>query len=156
METICLETSGFNYLEKRHQIPQRRNLKIQSAADIPANNRLLLWRSYETRNNTVWLNTDYLSVRVDEAYTECLQKNGAVSKINKKFISHLTRAKYTPSAAATVQVSHALPAVRFSCLMQGHGASFQDGVAAGKGFLCAPFWGVQLGDYSAAWVSCTV
>ena len=72
-------------------------------------------------------------------YTGCLQKNGAVSKINKKFIAHLTRAKRTPSAAATVQVSHALPAVRFSCLMRGRGASFQDGVAAGKGFLCAPF-----------------
>ena len=72
-------------------------------------------------------------------YTGCLQKNGAVSKINKKFISHLTRAKRTPSAAATVQVSHVLPAVRFSCLMRGRGATFQDGVAAGKGFLCAPF-----------------
>ena len=72
-------------------------------------------------------------------YTGCLQKNGAVSKINKKFISHITRAKRTASAAATVQVSHALPAVRFSCLMRGRGASFQDGVAAGKGFLCAPF-----------------
>ena len=59
-------------------------------------------------------------------YTGCLQKNGAVSKINKKFISHLTRAKCTPSAAETVQVSHALPAVRFSCLMRGSGASFQD------------------------------
>ena len=88
--------------------------------------------------------------------TGCLQKNGAVSKINKKFISHLTRAKRTPSAATTVQVSHALPAVRFSCLMRGRGASFQDGVAAGKGFLCAPFWGVQICDCSAAWVSCTV
>jgi len=41
------------------------------------------------------------------------QKNGAVSKVNKKFISRLTRAKRTPSAAATVQVSHALTAVRF-------------------------------------------
>ena len=40
--------------------------------------------------------------------------NGAVPKVNKKFISHLTRAKRTPSAATTVQVSHALPAVRFS------------------------------------------
>ena len=39
-------------------------------------------------------------------YTGCLQMNGAVSKVNKKFISHLTRAKRTPSAAATVQVSH--------------------------------------------------
>jgi len=36
------------------------------------------------------------------------------------------------------------------------GASFQDGAAGGEGFLCAPFWGVQICDYSAAWVSCTV
>ena len=63
--------------------------------------------------------------------------NGAVSKVNKKFISHLTQAKPTPSAAATVQISRALPAVRFSCLLRGRGASFQD--SAGKGFLCAPF-----------------
>ena len=73
------------------------------------------------------------------SYTGYTQKNGAVSEVNKKCISHLTRAKRTPSAAATVQVSHALPAVRFSCLLQGCGASFQDGVAAEKGFLCAPF-----------------
>ena len=65
--------------------------------------------------------------------------NGAVSKVNKEFISQFTRAQRTPSAAATVQVSHALPAARFSCLMRGRGASFQDGVAAGKRFLCAPF-----------------
>ena len=76
-------------------------------------------------------------------YTVCLQMNGAVSKVNKKFISHLTRAQRTPLAAVTVQVSHALPAVCFSCLLRGCGASFQDGVAAGKGFLCAPFWGVR-------------
>ena len=54
--------------------------------------------------------------------------NGAVSKVNK-FISHLTRAKRTPSAAATVQVSHALPAVHFSCLLWGRGVSLQDGPA---------------------------
>jgi hypothetical protein len=48
-------------------------------------------------------------------YTEYTQKNGAISKVNKKFISHLTRAQ--PSEAATVQVSRALPAVRFSCLL---------------------------------------
>ena len=88
-------------------------------------------------------------------YTEYTQKNGAVSKVNKKFISHLIRAQRTPSAAATVQVSHALPAVRFSCLLRGRRASFQDGVAAGKVFLCASFWGVQICDYSAAWVSCS-
>ena len=50
--------------------------------------------------------------------TGCLQMNGAVSKVNKKFISHLTRTKRTPSAAATVLVSHALTAVRFSCLLR--------------------------------------
>ena len=65
--------------------------------------------------------------------------NGAVSRVNKKFISHLTRAQLTPSAAATIQVSHALTAVRFSSLLQGRGVSLQDGAAAGKGFLCAPF-----------------
>ena len=65
--------------------------------------------------------------------------NGAVPKVNKKFISHLTRKQRTPSAAATVQVSHALPAVRFSCLLRGRGFTLQDAAAAGKGFLCAPF-----------------
>jgi hypothetical protein len=67
------------------------------------------------------------------------QKNTAVSKVNKKFISYLTRAQRTPSTATTVKVSHALPAVRFSCLQRGRGASFQDGVATGKAFLFAPF-----------------
>ena len=55
-------------------------------------------------------------------YRGYTQKNGA--KVNKKLISHFTRAQRTPSAAATVQVSYALPAVRFSCLMRGRGASF--------------------------------
>jgi hypothetical protein len=57
--------------------------------------------------------------------------NGADSKFNKKFISHLTRAKRTPSAAATVQVSHALLVVRFSWLLRDNGVSFQGGTAAG-------------------------
>ena len=47
------------------------------------------------------------------------QKNCVYSAVNKTFISHLTRAQPTPSAAATVQVSHALPAYRFSCLLRG-------------------------------------
>jgi hypothetical protein len=72
-------------------------------------------------------------------YTEYTQKNGAVSKVNRKFISHLTRTKRRPSAAATVQVSYALPAVRFSCLLRGRVASFKNGVAAANGFLCALF-----------------
>ena len=45
--------------------------------------------------------------------------SGTVSKVNKKFISHLTRAQRTPSAAATIQVSHALPAVRLLVLTAG-------------------------------------
>ena len=57
--------------------------------------------------------------------------NGEVSKVNKKFISHLTRAQRTPLATATLQVSHALPAVRFSCLLRGRGVSLQDGAVAG-------------------------
>jgi hypothetical protein len=67
------------------------------------------------------------------------QKNGSVSKVDNKFISHHTRAQHTLSAAGTAQVSHALPAVRFSCLLRGRGSSFQDGVAAGESFLCVPF-----------------
>ena len=55
---------------------------------------------------------------VSVTYTGCLQMNGAVSEVNK-FISHLTRAKRTPSVAATVQVSHALPAVRSLVLTAG-------------------------------------
>ena len=44
----------------------------------------------------------------DFVYTGYTQKNVAISKVNKKFISQLTRAQPTPSAEATVQVSHAL------------------------------------------------
>jgi hypothetical protein len=56
------------------------------------------------------------------------QKNGAVSKVNKKFISHLTRAQRTPSAATTVQVSY----VRFWCLLRGHKVHKGHVVAIGK------------------------
>jgi hypothetical protein len=80
-------------------------------------------------------NHEYAYVR-NTGYT---QKNGAISKFSKQFISHPTRAQHTLSAAGTVQVSHALPAVRFSCLLRGRGTSFHDGVAAGEGFLCASF-----------------
>jgi hypothetical protein len=70
------------------------------------------------------------------------QKNGSVSKVYKKFISHLTRVQCTPSAAATVQVSHVLPAVRFSCLLQDCRASFQDGVTASFCYIlrCPDLW----------------
>ena len=87
-----------------------------------------MWKSEQLSNDTT-----------DHIYTGYTQKDGAVSRVNKKFISHLTRVQRTTSTAATVQVSHALPTVRFSCLLQGSGVSFQDGVAAGKGFVCPPF-----------------
>jgi hypothetical protein len=44
--------------------------------------------------------------RPTNCYTGHTQKNGAVSNVNKTFISHLTRAQHTPTAAVTVQVSH--------------------------------------------------
>jgi hypothetical protein len=40
---------------------------------------------------------------VNEWHTGYTQKNGAVSKVNNNFISHLTRAQHTPSVAATVK-----------------------------------------------------
>jgi hypothetical protein len=40
------------------------------------------------------------------------QKNGAVSKVNKKFISHLTWAQPTPSAAATVAAADGVRCAR--------------------------------------------
>jgi hypothetical protein len=60
------------------------------------------------------------------------QNNGEVSEVDKEFISHPTQAQHKLSAAETVQVSHALPAVRLLCLLRGRGT-------AGAGFLCAPF-----------------
>ena len=51
---------------------------------------------------------DEFTVHIAACNTGYTQKNGAVSKVNNKFISRLTRAQRTPSAAATVQVSHAL------------------------------------------------
>ena len=105
--------------------------------DVPLHCKIIC--TTNSRQTQCSTNLTHFFTAVICTYTGCLQKNGAVSKINKKFISHFTPAQRTPSAAATVQVSHALPAVRFSCLMRGRGASFQDGIAAGKGFMCAPF-----------------
>jgi hypothetical protein len=53
------------------------------------------------------------------SYTGYTQKNSAVSKVNKKFISHFARAQRTPTAATTIQVFRALPIVRLSCLLRG-------------------------------------
>jgi hypothetical protein len=69
-------------------------------------------------------------------YTGHTQKNGAVSELLNKFF--IIWAQLTLSAARNVQVSFILLAVRFSCLLRGRG-TFQDGVAAGEGFLLLRF-----------------
>jgi hypothetical protein len=81
----------------------------------------------------------YCGLLNDTHRTGNTQKNGAISKVDKNVIFHPTRAQLTLSATDTVQVSHALPAVRFPCLLWARGTRFQDGVAAGEGFLCVPF-----------------
>ena len=63
-------------------------------------------RIYTTKEGTQKLRNE-LNYEYSKNSGTCAQMNGAVSKVNKKFISHLTRAQCTPSAAATVQVSHA-------------------------------------------------
>ena len=47
--------------------------------------------------------------------------NDAVSKVNKKFISHLTRAKRTPLAAAAVPVSYVLITILQCVHLGSHG-----------------------------------
>jgi hypothetical protein len=86
-------------------------------------------------------------------HTRTHARNGAVSRVDKQFISRHTWPQHTLSAAETVQVLHALPAVHFWRLLLGCGTSFQDGVAAGEGFLCALFWGDQTCVYSGMRVS---
>jgi hypothetical protein len=62
-----------------------------------------------------------------------------LQKLIKRLFFLPTRAHHTLSGAGTVPVSHALPAVRFSCLLRGLKTSFQDGVTAGAGFMPARF-----------------
>jgi hypothetical protein len=47
------------------------------------------------------------------------QKKSAILEAIKNIISHSTLTQHTLSAAGTVQVSHALPSVCFSCLLRG-------------------------------------
>ena len=73
------------------------------------------------------------------AYTGYTQKNGAVSKITRNLFLNLTRAQRTPSAAATVQVSHALPAVRFSCYCGAAGPVYKMASQQEKAFCVLRF-----------------
>jgi hypothetical protein len=52
-----------------------------------------------------------MNIKLHVLCTVCTQKNGTVSKVNKKSISNFTRAQHASSAAAAVQVSGALPAI---------------------------------------------
>ena len=63
-------------------------------------------------------------------------KNGAVSEVNKKFISHLTQHNVHHQQQ---QLSKFLMRYQQFTSHAYCGASFQDGIAAGKGSLCAPF-----------------
>jgi hypothetical protein len=62
------------------------------------------WQSKYTKtftyNPLLWQRVSNFS---KPRYSEYLQKNGAISKVINKFISHLTQAQRTPSAGATVQ-----------------------------------------------------
>jgi hypothetical protein len=86
-------------------------------------------------------------------YTVRSQRKGAVSKVNKKLFLTLHRHNVHRQQG---QLSKFLMCYHQFASHAYCGASFQDGVAAGKGFLCPPFWSVQICDYSAAWVLCTV
>jgi hypothetical protein len=88
-------------------------------------------------------------------YAGHTQKNGWVSKVIKNVFLTLHRHN-THCQQLELSKFLVLSTIRVSCSLRGHETSFQDSVAAGEGFLCAPFWGIQICDYSAAWVSCTV
>jgi hypothetical protein len=60
----------------------------------------------ESKNTYCFIYDSFYDAIILSDYTGHTQKNGAVSKVNKKFISDLTLAQHTPSAAATVQVFH--------------------------------------------------
>ena len=64
-----------------------------------------------------------------------IQKNGAVLKVKKKFLTlhwHNVHRQQRQLSKFLMRYQHF--ASHAYC-----GASFHDGVAAGKGFLCAPF-----------------
>ena len=56
----------------------------------------------------VFVHVRFAALVATEGNAGYTRKKSAVSKVDKKFISHLTREQRTPSAVATVQVSDAL------------------------------------------------
>jgi hypothetical protein len=82
-----------------------------------------LWRKYVNRCKVTYFCTGHT------------QKNVAVSKVDKKmYFSPYMSITHTVSSCNCPGLSCATSTV----------SSFQDGVAAGEGFLCAPFWGVHI------------
>jgi hypothetical protein len=77
---------------------------------------------------------------VCDSYTGYTQKNGTVSKVNKKCIAHLTRAQCTPSAVATVQVSHAFITI-LQCVHTGSHDTHPHGnqIHPRLGVACLPY-----------------
>jgi hypothetical protein len=69
---------------------------------------------------------------VPTEYTGHTQNNGTDSRVIIKCISYPTLAQHTLSVVVFVYISHALTAVRTSCLLRGRGTGIQDGVAAGE------------------------
>jgi hypothetical protein len=69
-------------------------------------------------------------------YTGHTQKNGAISKIDEQFISHPHGHNIRCQQRELFKFI-----IRYKQFGSNAwcGASFQDGVAAGEGFLCAPF-----------------
>ena len=115
------ETLDTNYQSKLGKIPGEGRFHLHRVGSLKPRTLLQkildFWQLLTLQKKRTAFRVCQFKKRSNETcgYT---QKNGAISKVNKKFISHLTRAQRTPSAAATVQVSHALPAVRFSCLLR--------------------------------------
>jgi hypothetical protein len=97
-----LQRSGLSVPSIHHPDHRWRHLEIVMSPHICP------WKLTVVTQRVAAMLLANLLYSVKTTYTGCTQKNGAVWKVNKKFISHLTRAQRTPSAAATVQVSHAL------------------------------------------------
>jgi hypothetical protein len=143
---ILFPSSAGTYLD----VPNKRSYSIYPDTSSYTNNV-----PSEDGDGIRLRNFMYLNKRIVTVIQDIHKRMAWFQKLIKMH-SRPTLVEHTLSAAGTVQVSHALPAVGSSCLLRGRGNSFQYGVITGEGSLCAPFWGVQICDYSAAWVSCTV
>jgi hypothetical protein len=84
-------------------------IRMRVTADIRCGNYSIISIMLNNNNRImVFVHARFAALVTTEGNTRYTQKNSAVSKVNKKFISHVTRAQRTPSAVATVQVSHVL------------------------------------------------